>query len=109
MARCGDEDCQGLSRRWCLRVHQRLKQIDEGTLTLTNQRLVFDGSHENRNVQLSHVLSVRPWSDAIEGSLQRRAKSQVYRVTNPIIWCALLTTLAEGDFVWSGSPSSEQT
>ena len=64
---------------------QRLKQIDDGTLTLTTKRLIFDGSSENRNVQLSQVLSVSPWTDAIEVSTQR-AKSQIYRVRNPFIW-----------------------
>jgi hypothetical protein len=78
--------------------HQRLKLIDEGTLTLTTKRLVFDGSHENRNVQLSQVLSVRPWADAIEVSTQRRAKSQVYRVRNPLIWMAAIEAVASGNF-----------
>lgn len=77
---------------------QRLKLIDEGTLTLTTKRLIFDGSHENRIVQLSQVLSVSPWSDAIEVSTQRRAKSQVYRVENPLIWMAAIQTVAAGDF-----------
>jgi hypothetical protein len=76
--------------------HQRLKEIDRGTLTLTNQRLVFDGSHENRNLQLSQVMSVSPWRDAIEVSTQRRAKSQVYSVANPLIWSAMVEAIAAG-------------
>jgi hypothetical protein len=78
--------------------HQRLKLMDEGTLTLTTKRLVFDGSQENRTVQLSQVLSVRPWVDAIEVSTQRRAKSQVYRVQNPLIWMATIEAIAAGKF-----------
>lgn len=31
---------------------QRLKQIDEGTVTLTNRRIVFDGGMENRTIEL---------------------------------------------------------
>ena len=60
------------------------------------KRLIFDGAHENRNVQLSQVLSVSAWADAIEVSTQRRAKSQVYRVANPFIWRAFVEALAEG-------------
>src|SRR5262245_4323087 len=37
--------------------HQRIRELDRGTLTLTTKRLIFDGTHENRNVQLSQVLS----------------------------------------------------
>jgi hypothetical protein len=78
--------------------HQRVKEIDRGTLTLTTKRLIFDGTHENRNVQLSQVLSVSPWSDAIEISTARRAKSQIYTVANPLIWAAGVKALAAGEF-----------
>jgi hypothetical protein len=77
---------------------QRVKEIDQGTLTLTTKRLIFDGTHENRNVQLSQVLSVNPWSDAIEISTARRAKSQIYTVANPLIWAAGIKALAAGEF-----------
>ena len=52
---------------------QRLKQIDSGTLTLTTKRLVFDGTHENRTLPMSQLLSVRPSPDAIEVSSERPA------------------------------------
>jgi hypothetical protein len=78
--------------------HQRVREIDQGTLTLTTKRLIFDGTHENRNVQLSQVLSVSPWSDAIEISTARRAKSQIYTVANPLIWTAGVKALAAGEF-----------
>jgi hypothetical protein len=59
---------------------------------------LFDGTHENRNLQLSQVLSVSPWSDAIEISTARRAKSQIYTVANPLIWAAGVKALAAGEF-----------
>jgi hypothetical protein len=77
---------------------QRWSVIDQGTLTLTTKRLVFDGSQENRNVQLAHVLSVSPGSDVIEVSTQGRGKSQVYRVRNPLIWATAVHGVAAGDF-----------
>jgi len=79
--------------------HQRLREIDTGTLTLTTKRLIFDGTHENRNVRLSDLLSVSiPWSDAIEVSSQKRAKSQVFRVRNPLIWTTIVRSVAAGKF-----------
>src|SRR5262245_37511824 len=77
--------------------HQRLKQIDQGTLTLTTKRLIFDGSGENRSVQLTQVMSVGPWADAIEVSTERRAKSQIYSgLRNPLIWTAAVRAFAAG-------------
>jgi hypothetical protein len=75
---------------------QRLKQIDTGRLTLTTKRLIFDGSIENRSLRLPDILSVQRWSDAIEVSTQRRAKSQVFRVENPMIWATMVEQTASG-------------
>lgn len=75
---------------------QRLKQIDTGRLTLTSKRLTFDGSIENRSLRLPDILSVQRWSDAIEVSTQRRAKSQVFHVENPMIWATMVEQIASG-------------
>lgn len=76
--------------------HQRLKEIDSGSLVLTNQRLIFDGGLENRTLKLKDIVSVESWSDAIEVSSSRRQKSQVYSVENPIIWSQLVRMAASG-------------
>lgn len=65
---------------------QVLQDIDRGTLVLTNQRLVFDGATENRVIKLDKVLSVQMYRDAIEVSLDGRAKSIFFTVNNPYIW-----------------------
>ena len=75
---------------------QRLRQIDSGTLVLTNQRLVFDGGSQNRATNLGDILSASAWQDAIEISSSRRQKSQVYSVSNPIIWASMIQNLAKG-------------
>ncbi|HWO41135.1 MAG TPA: hypothetical protein VNO43_04965 [Candidatus Eisenbacteria bacterium] len=76
--------------------HQRLRQIDQGKLTLTNQRLVFDGQSENRATNLKDVISASPWSDAVEVSSSKRQKSQIYAVGNPIIWAQVIQMFASG-------------
>ena len=76
--------------------HQRLREIDSGIIVLTNQRLIFDGGHENRSVRLQDVISANAWSDAIEISSSRRQKSQIYRLKNPIIWAEMIQLLASG-------------
>ena len=76
--------------------HQRLREIDSGILVLTNQRLIFDGQHESRSVNLRDVISANTSSDAIEISSNRRQKSQIYKVQNPIIWAQMIQMLASG-------------
>lgn len=76
--------------------HQRLREIDTGSLVLTSQRLVFDGSIESRALNLKDIISASAWSDAIEVSSSRRQKSQVYTVRNPIIWAQMIKMLAGG-------------
>jgi type II secretory pathway pseudopilin PulG len=78
--------------------HQRLRQIDTGRLTLTSKRLIFDGSMENRTLRLPDIVSVQNWSDAIEVSTQRRAKSLVFHVENPLIWFTMVQQIASGNF-----------
>ena len=75
---------------------QTLKRVDEGNLVLTDQRLIFDGAMENRVINLADVVSAQSMSEAIEVSSSRRQKSQVYTVDNPVLWCTLITTLAQG-------------
>lgn len=65
---------------------QELKLIDKGVLILTNKRLVFDGSHENRNINLDKVISVNPHLDSVEVSTENRSKSMLFTVPNPIVW-----------------------
>lgn len=76
--------------------HQRLREIDTGTLVLTNQRLIFDGSMENRALNLKDIISASAWTDAIEVSSSRRQKSQVYTIRNPIIWAQMIKMIAGG-------------
>lgn len=76
---------------------QRLKQVDRGRLTLTNRRLVFVGSIENRHMRLPDIVSVEAWADAIEVCTQRRTKNQVFSVQNPLIWAAMVQLALSGD------------
>lgn len=43
-----------------------LRQIDFGTVYLTNKRIIFVGSKKNTNIRLDKILSFTPYSDGIE-------------------------------------------
>lgn len=75
-------------------AHDRLRQIDSGTLVLTTKRLVFDGSRENRSIKLADILSAEALLDAIEVSTQRQGKSMLFAVPNPLIWAPMIKAVA---------------
>jgi len=77
--------------------HQRLRKIDSGILVLTTERLVFDGAHENRSLELTAILSANPWSDAIEISPTGTRKSQIYKVQDPLAWVQIIQNIVAGN------------
>ena len=70
--------------------HQEYRRIDQGTLVLTTQRLVFDATSQSGATNIADVLSASAWPDAIEVSSSKRQKSQVYAVGNPMIWATMI-------------------
>jgi len=72
-----------------------LKLIDSGHLILTNQRLVFDGSTENRSFPFSKIMSAEPGLDYLEVSIEGRQKSCLFSLDNPLIWSSLITLVHE--------------
>jgi len=67
--------------------------IDQGKLTLTNKKLVFDGSKGDRVIPLNKIISINPWLDGIEVSTENRSKSMLLSVNNPFIWAAVINVL----------------
>ena len=76
---------------------QELRAIDSGELTITNQRLVFRGSKENRVIPLSKVIEIKMHNDAIEIATTGRQKSSIFTVNNPYIWNVNLFVLSKVD------------
>jgi hypothetical protein len=75
-----------------------LSGIDSGTLTLTNQRVVFTGSMQSRLAELNKIVSLKSFSDAIEIASGKTSKSQVYVVGNPILWERVIKLIISGHF-----------
>jgi hypothetical protein len=74
--------------------HQRLRHIDSGRIILTTQRLIFDGQWETRMTNLNDIIWASPLEDAIEVSVGRNQKTQIYIVRNPLIWAKTIQMLA---------------
>lgn len=72
---------------------QEWSKLSTGRLTLTNKRLVFTGDGVDRTVAREKIVSVEPWSDAVEVSIENRQKSMVFSAANPFIAHALISVL----------------
>jgi hypothetical protein len=59
--------------------------LDTGRLTITNKRLVFDGSSAGRAVPLANILSAEASLDSVEVAVEYREKSMLFDAHNPII------------------------
>ena len=60
------------------------KRLDEGMLTITNRRIVFDGQMGTRNLELAKLVSVSPRADGIEVAVENRQKSSGFTCANPL-------------------------
>lgn len=74
-----------------------LQQIDDGTLTITNERVIFDGSHSDRVITIEKLLGIELYSDAVELSLEGRQKSLYFCVSNPPIAYGVLMLCRSAD------------
>ena len=75
--------------------HQEWSHIDDGNLIITNQRLIFDGFSQNRNFNLSRIISVSQGLDKIEVSIEGRQKSLVFECSNSIICATVIHICAQ--------------
>jgi hypothetical protein len=69
---------------------QQWTALDRGRLTITNQRLVFDGGKEDRTIPLSKVVSVHNSLTEVVVSAQGRQKPMALAVPNPPIASAII-------------------
>lgn len=76
---------------------QEWRVIDSGDITVTNQKLVFNGEKENRIIPIDKIVSISPWSDAIEITSETKNKSMLFSVDNPFIWAAVVNILVKVD------------
>ena len=69
---------------------QQWAKIDTGLLTVTNQRVIFDGGQQDRTIPLKKIVSVNAGLTAIELSAEGRQKTMVFDADNPIILAAVI-------------------
>lgn len=76
--------------------HQEWTKIDSGTLTVTNQRLVFNGEREVRTIPLKRIVSVNSMRDSVDLAIEDRQKSVVFEAANPLILASIIRLSCKG-------------
>jgi hypothetical protein len=72
---------------------QEWTKVDDGILTVTNKRLIFNGSKADRVVPLSKIVSVTDDGiSAVEVTAENRQKSMVFNA-NPVILRTIISIL----------------
>jgi len=66
--------------------HQEIREIDRGTLTLTNQRLVFNGHARTIVTKLNQIINIQAFKDAFQINKSNKQKPEVYKVDDGEIW-----------------------
>jgi hypothetical protein len=84
--------------------NQEWSKIDSGRFTITNTRLIFDGTQASRNVALSKIISAQAWLDGVEVAVENRQKNFMFSAPNPYIAQAIIQFLCKRESAASASP-----
>ena len=58
--------------------HEELRNIDQGTLVLTNKRLIFIGSKRTTNIDLGKIISITAYKDGIASQRENKQKTEYF-------------------------------
>ncbi|MEP6670978.1 MAG: hypothetical protein ABJF10_17595 [Chthoniobacter sp.] len=72
----------------------RMTKIDTGTLTVTNRRLIYDGTGNDRVIQIDEIIAVKCGRDAVEISVENRDRSMIFAAANPLILHGIIRYVA---------------
>lgn len=62
--------------------HEELRKIDQGTLLLTNKRLVFIGAKRTINIDLKKIIAIEPYKDGIGSQRENKQKTEYFPQTH---------------------------
>jgi hypothetical protein len=73
--------------------HQELRIIDEGKVTLTNEKIFFSGSKESRTIPINKIIKVDPSIDGIRLEVESHSKNVSFLIGNSLAWGAVIGIL----------------
>ena len=75
--------------------HEELKQIDSGTLLLTNKRIIFVGDKRSKTIKLEKIIQVEPYKDAVRVAFEGRKKPLYFTVSDGKLWSSAIEGLCK--------------
>ena len=70
--------------------------IDKGELILTNKRIVFNGNHTTKTIDLEKIISVDVYKNYISIAYEGKEKEAMFSTTKPWVWKVLIYYLKTG-------------
>jgi hypothetical protein len=62
--------------------HEELRKIDQGTLVLTNKRLIFTGSKRTINIDLRKIIAIEAYKDGVASQRENKQKTEYFIGSN---------------------------
>ncbi len=69
--------------------------LDTGTLYVTNQRLIFVGDNNTRNIAIKDIVSTKAYVDSFDVTSSKRSKPMGFLCNNPALMRAIVTLVQE--------------
>ncbi|UMX47365.1 MAG: hypothetical protein L7H18_02850 [Candidatus Nealsonbacteria bacterium DGGOD1a] len=73
--------------------HQAYRVIDQGTITLTDKKIIFSGSKENRNIPIDKIIKFDPFNNGMIIKIDGRSKNVAFYINNSFLWGAIINML----------------
>jgi hypothetical protein len=87
---------------------QEWSKIDDGRLTITNTRIIFEGTKGSRNMPLNKIIDVQSFLDGVELAIENKQKNVIFTAPNPYIAEGIIRCLNKlGPGPWSESEPQE--
>ena len=72
-------------------------EIDRGKLILTNKRIIFNGDHTTKTINLEEIISVDVYENCISIAQERKEKEAIFLTDKPMVWKVLIHYLKTGN------------
>jgi hypothetical protein len=69
---------------------EQLTKLDSGTLTITSQRLIFDGAEVALAIPLQRIVSVQPFHDSVDIAFGSGDVNLIFKALNPLILASVI-------------------
>jgi hypothetical protein len=88
---------------------QEWDAIDDGQVTVTTRRVVFDGTKQDREVPLENIIAVNWTIKGVELTVDGRQKSMVISADNPVLAASIIMAASQDKANWDNPGPTNPT